>query len=132
MDRAEAKSVNVAGRKFRLSKVLIISTPTAPVAPTTATCCLRFMIKRTQIYRPGNLCQPPGGNAGNANEVGRCDKISGHWHAALLAARSKVSQPQKMMQHSTWRKMSRSTQDPNSNRMRIVERSRKFLHFAGI
>src|SRR6266699_4774588 len=61
MERAEARRVKLAARKLRLSRVLIISRPTAPVAPTTATCGLRFITKRTQIYRPGDSCQPPEG-----------------------------------------------------------------------
>ena len=36
-ERAEASRVSLPTGKFRFSSVLIISTPTAPVAPTTAT-----------------------------------------------------------------------------------------------
>src|SRR5437773_9770657 len=42
-DRAEASNVNFPTGKPRRSRVLIISAPTAPVAPTTATCRLRFI-----------------------------------------------------------------------------------------
>ena len=44
VDRAEASNVSLPTGKFRCSSVLIISMPTAPVAPTTATCGLRFII----------------------------------------------------------------------------------------
>src|SRR5437899_8918737 len=50
-ERAEASNVNFPTGKLRFSSVLIISTPTAPVAPTTATCGLRF-IQRGRIYWP--------------------------------------------------------------------------------
>ena len=42
-ERAEASSVSFPTGKLRFSRVLIISMPTAPVAPTTATCGLRFI-----------------------------------------------------------------------------------------
>ena len=42
-------SLNVTTGKLRFSSVLIISTPTAPVAPTTATCGLR------SIKEAGNI-----------------------------------------------------------------------------
>src|SRR6266545_6331430 len=43
IERAEASRVNRPMGKLRFSSVLIISRPTAPVAPTTATCGLRFI-----------------------------------------------------------------------------------------
>ena len=42
-ERAEASNVSLPTGKLRFSSVLIISMPTAPVAPTTATCGLRFI-----------------------------------------------------------------------------------------
>src|ERR1041384_6009698 len=42
-ERADASNVNFPTGKLRFSSVLIISMPTAPVAPTTATCGLRFI-----------------------------------------------------------------------------------------
>ena len=42
-ERAEASNVSLPNGKLRFSSVLIISMPTAPVAPTTATCGLRFI-----------------------------------------------------------------------------------------
>ena len=41
--RADASSVSWPTGKLRFSRVLIISTPTAPVAPATATCGFRFI-----------------------------------------------------------------------------------------
>src|SRR5258708_4284015 len=49
-DRADASNVNSPTGKLRFSSVLIISIPTAPVAPTTATWGLRF-IQRAQNIR---------------------------------------------------------------------------------
>src|SRR6266540_4384760 len=51
-ERAEASRDNRPAGKLRFSSVLIISTPTAPVAPTTATCGLRF-IKRAGSIATG-------------------------------------------------------------------------------
>ena len=42
-ERADASNVNFPAGKLRFSSVLSISMPTAPVAPTIATCGLRFM-----------------------------------------------------------------------------------------
>ena len=42
-ERAEASRVSLPAGKLRFSSVLIISMPTAPVAPTTATCGFRFI-----------------------------------------------------------------------------------------
>src|SRR6185437_27651 len=47
-DRAEASNVSLPTGKWRFSRVLIISTPTAPVAPTTATCGFLFIILNTK------------------------------------------------------------------------------------
>src|SRR5688572_3202173 len=47
-ERAEASKVNLLTGKLRFSSVLIISMPTAPVAPTTATCGFRFITKGRQ------------------------------------------------------------------------------------
>src|SRR5580693_1033703 len=50
-ERAEASRVSLPTGKLRFSSVLIISTPTAPVAPTTATCGLRFI--KADYYNAG-------------------------------------------------------------------------------
>ena len=42
-ERAEASNVSFPTGNCRFSRVLIISMPTAPVAPTTATCGLAFI-----------------------------------------------------------------------------------------
>ena len=42
-ERTEASNVRLPAGKSRFSSVLIISTPTAPVAPTTATCGFLFI-----------------------------------------------------------------------------------------
>jgi hypothetical protein len=41
-ERAEAKGINSPTGKFRSSNIWIISVPTAPVAPTTATVYVDF------------------------------------------------------------------------------------------
>ena len=55
-DRAEASGVIFAAGKFRFSSVFSISTPTAPVAPTIAT-CKSSLIKGRELYGRIALCQ---------------------------------------------------------------------------
>src|SRR5665213_2260198 len=50
VERADASKVSLLAGKFLFSSVLIISMPTAPVAPTTATCGFRF-INGLTIYQ---------------------------------------------------------------------------------
>src|SRR5579883_1390113 len=52
-DRALASSVSFPTGNWRFSSVLSISMPTAPVAPTTATCGLRFI-------KSGNIAEKAG------------------------------------------------------------------------
>ena len=63
-DRSEASSFNVPTGKLRFSSVSIISTPTAPVAPTIAilyvllTCpILRFSFGATNYTKPSAPCK---------------------------------------------------------------------------
>src|SRR6185437_7023760 len=63
-DRAEASNVSLPTGKLRFSRVLIISTPTAPVAPTTAACGFLFIITKAGKYNgcaPGVNVPPHGG-----------------------------------------------------------------------
>ena len=61
-ERAEASKVSLPTGKLRFSSVLIISMPTAPVAPTTATCGFRFIKgtnytrNRVHVNRADELC----------------------------------------------------------------------------
>src|ERR1035438_4380018 len=53
-ERADASKVSLPTGKFLFSRVLIISMPTAPVAPTTATCgLLRFINGRIKYQKTG-------------------------------------------------------------------------------
>src|SRR6266566_1096527 len=56
-ERADASNVNPPTGKLRFSSVLIISMPTAPVAPTTATCGFRFILKPPNITPGRRVCQ---------------------------------------------------------------------------
>src|ERR1035437_5447592 len=68
-ERADASRVSLPTGKFLFSSVLIISMPTAPVAPTTATCGLRFILRRQNIASGGRRGQR-GVGAGAASEQG--------------------------------------------------------------
>src|ERR1017187_9136181 len=56
-DRVDASNVSFPTGKLRFSSVLIISRPTAPVAPTTATCGLRFILMGQNIDSTRRMCQ---------------------------------------------------------------------------
>src|SRR5215469_7621134 len=49
-ERADASNVSLPTGKLRFWRVLIISTPTAPVAPTTATCGCLFINTKAGKY----------------------------------------------------------------------------------